>query len=810
MLEPRDQLVTNAKKNWGHGPFQWNRKSLGLQMAGVTRHYTESDRDTLLMASFLKNSSLDKAVFPGPLGRKEYIPAGIPILDIIRAQLEKSDSWKFPSKSTLDLWSSSRGMSLDMLNIVEVKEIVIGISSEDEIQSTVEWAQKMIDTNQESFPTGVVAFRAKEMSMTTYDKLRLNRMEYDGNYIKLESTPGPAKEGELSWLPRKDGKVIRNIEERFPVKTLLGDGISWLLVISFGFKSNKKEKYIKSSTIPETLVQFMETLPPLVGFSAREDAILVESTFSTLLRREFRFPRIIELGTMAVFSGWRLEVRSRVALSLICLGTPLNRLSTTGDKSWFKEFSDITPELKIFLIMDIKFVYLCYNIFLICTREEVLPDPEISCHLVGCHQWETTKWWSGLINRVVSGVWVDSGTFRASSTRAEMFQSLRARNPSGQLQHQPPYRVQVASKMFEGGITVTRGGNRFLHIERERILKTIQYAAKLPVPGYQHIFEGKITEAHMLYARFGQYGISKLDASIPVPRTTTNKSLVYHPNLPLPEVILNTSELSIEYLLRIFKELKRSHREGLLEWGRLNPEAVNKFFRVCIRDINFSKKYRSLYEPLRLIVLYVQEEFAIEVPACETNIIKYQDEELHHVEAENAAIQTEVDALLARKSESDEKLRLLRAAIDAGKWSDRSRWKGPDQPVRLAENIRREESRDRRRRPVSVRRRGSSPEERRREQEPLPRVELPVNVGEGPWWKDQGEDRSGGHSGFRYSKTRVQSATPSEASDSDSPKVVEEHVVEPVPDEIRVVRMINLEDDDGELALVVECEEMDF
>ena len=517
VLDHHDLLVTNTVNKWGKGPSQINGNTVCYDIAGEKKRNDTKARDTELMKAFINNSQLNMAIFPGLLGRKQYIPGGVPLIDVVRAHLQKEDTWKFPPPATLENWSESRGMGMSMTNTVEVREIVVGVTTHEEIKDITDWALQKWKASEDSLPTGVLPIQVRDIPMTMHDKMRIGRPELHGKFFKLEVSPGKPKESQESWFTTSQGEYMENRWARFPAKVSLGNGLDWTLVISFNFLIDGKKKYVKPSLIPAPLMEFLRNIPPLIGFPARDDIVMVENTISIIQTELFRFPMFIDLASMAVLSGWKMHCRSRVAFALVILGTPLNRLSIRGDGLWILKYAEIPQPLQIFMLMDLKFVYIAYSTLLIALREETLPDPDIYCYLTDSTQWQVLRWWSELVIRTLGGVYVSSSALKTANTRSEVLAALRARNPAGDLQSQSPYRVKIFAKLVEGGITLYRGGCRFLHIERERAVLQYLYAVHLPIGSYQAMFQGDISEDKLLYARFGQYRIRNLDSWRPVP-----------------------------------------------------------------------------------------------------------------------------------------------------------------------------------------------------------------------------------------------------------------------------------------------------
>jgi len=53
------------------------------------------------------------------------LPAGAPLLDFLSCTMERPDDWNLPGRAEVDFWSYQRGITMDIQNPVEVREIVV-------------------------------------------------------------------------------------------------------------------------------------------------------------------------------------------------------------------------------------------------------------------------------------------------------------------------------------------------------------------------------------------------------------------------------------------------------------------------------------------------------------------------------------------------------------------------------------------------------------------------------------------------------------------------------------------------------------
>ena len=73
--------------------------------------------------------------------------------------MQQVDDWKLPSQGQLEDFRKDRGLSMGMLNQVEVREIVVGSTDEKEIKDTLGWFWEKYYEDQSTFPTNTVSIK---------------------------------------------------------------------------------------------------------------------------------------------------------------------------------------------------------------------------------------------------------------------------------------------------------------------------------------------------------------------------------------------------------------------------------------------------------------------------------------------------------------------------------------------------------------------------------------------------------------------------------------------------------------------------
>ena len=81
--------------------------------------------------------------------------------------------WKYPKLQELRKFQEKKGLTYSVLDDVEVREIICGISTTEEIEKFHEWIMEQLLKNQESFDSGVISMDVKDVKVSYYDVLQM-------------------------------------------------------------------------------------------------------------------------------------------------------------------------------------------------------------------------------------------------------------------------------------------------------------------------------------------------------------------------------------------------------------------------------------------------------------------------------------------------------------------------------------------------------------------------------------------------------------------------------------------------------------
>ena len=596
-----------------------------------------------------------------------------------------------------------------------------------------------------------------------------------GKSIPLQHNDDPPPEAEKNNFLDSDGREIPNRWLKVPVKLILGDGLSWALVISLDIIQINGRFRATVDQLQPALLQLLHQLPPLTGPDIKLAVTQFEKVYSQIAGIKIRLPTFIELPALATLAGWAMNSTSFEAISMITTGTPLFSSIAPTNRAWAPRWQDMSGSIKILILAELKAAFLAYNTLLIALRQEAIPEPEIWCFLTNTLQRNVLTWWADWVVAVLRGVTVDHQAAAASTSREQLTFSLRAYSPDGQLLDHPPYRVKLMFMLIQNATSITRGGARFLHVERERALHNYAVARSEPITGFRYLFSSSIDDAKIMYARYDQYDITSLDAKIPVPPDSHHLALAHHPKLPFRKVELDLSRISVDLLLDVFRKLRRSLTEGLLEWARENPDKIDDLFSVLAGSNILAKKLRASYDPIRLTALRVLNIHPIEVPFCERNLLKHQDAAVAAQEKVVSELNAKILELHRQRDSETQRLTNLRAEVYKAKNVDRSKWRGPAQqpprnPHQFPGDVDTVHDRVGHRAPndIELHRRGIPPEERMRTHrfvipDRLPQRGTPL-PNESNSWVDGDEDPADGRASLKHSKKRKASDQPQQDS----------------------------------------------
>ena len=125
-------LIPQPRSNsWGDTKLH-NKVNLMKDMIGYKPRINTKD-DEKKIRLYLRKLLKDKLVIPKTGLNEEFLPMGAPLLDFLTVDTEGPSGWKYPRLEELRSYQVNRGLTFSVLEEVEVREIICGISTQDEI-----------------------------------------------------------------------------------------------------------------------------------------------------------------------------------------------------------------------------------------------------------------------------------------------------------------------------------------------------------------------------------------------------------------------------------------------------------------------------------------------------------------------------------------------------------------------------------------------------------------------------------------------------------------------------------------------------
>ena len=670
-------LVPNIPEVWGEKK-PVNKFAIAKSIAGFKYAPKGPNADTFFMEKFLKPFvDASTLVDPGLVKLEKMIPCQVPIIDFLRVSVKRNDGWNYPTKKIVDHWRKNRSFDREYPKGVKIMEIIAGEATEEEIKEFKNFVDENQERDQEDFPTGAISLDVEEIKISSWDLHRIVSMEEDNlKEIKLAEELGVETEAE------KEAGVWEKYYEKdswinLPAKIMFGNGYSWAALISLPMSQDESGSYIyRPCRLPSSIVDLLNNLPPAFGLGIKEDIKIITNVYSYLSNEQVSMKPFIDLECLAVLAGWRLEATNMAVMSMVTLGSAMNKVVSRGGGKWGIEYRLLPQSLQAYAIADLKFGHMTYNVLLGCLLREMFPDPDVCCKFSNVSQFDYSKWFCGWIIDVLQGTIVYRPPLQMADTREQLLLALRYRTFTGKPSADAPVRVKQVMSMLHGLVpTITNGGARYLHLARDHYV--LQYELLYGMESYPEMFPAHLTEELRYYARFDRVSFSSVEWHLAVPEEYQEDLM----KLVVP-ASLQHSVGKVRYPLSYvsFKteadRLKRSMRPIVLEWARLSPGTrIPDLFKAFEKDVDFAKQFKGYYETLRLMYQYTVNRY----PKCPEKSEKARDD--HFVKRYNEE-QDKLDALKAMYDSQVEIMSEMEKYVDPDPLMDRNGWKSlPFKPV---------------------------------------------------------------------------------------------------------------------------------
>ena len=598
--------------------------------------------DRSCMAQYLRKVKVDGVQIPRGTRFSDFLPAGAPILDFLSVSMEKMECWKYPSISEIRFYQENRGLSLKMLQEVQVREIIVGETTSEECAEIFKWFWDQYEKDQKLLPTSVVSMDNEEIKISLMD------IYYMAG--KVETT-----------FPRRIANYLvehnhLDIPEdrwmQLPVRIMLGNGISYALMITISLDRDSRNEYIlKRIHIQEEVIDFLESIPVCMGLGVRIDVADVEYFYSLFSGRTVNLKGFLDLSSFAVLTGYNLRAMSMTPMGVNIVGHTLNKCCSTGDGKWSYRWEEIPDPLKIYCLGDLRFGYMTYNTLAAVFIRDVFPDPDLLCKFLGVtDQIEAVRWILELVLLSLDGVEVHNVDFDAAQTRLDMIKSLRFRYSfDSPLMESSPARVMIWCELLGDWPALTHGGCRFLNVAREWFL---HQARILKFSGFRWSCGVKmkdINPAFLSYARFGLSPEKINEANYWEP--VISHTGLFRPNsLKSRLLCIDPEKVKPSTLCKFAKLTGRVLKAVVFEWARFYPNKIEAFLQRMKDDEGFLKFTAGLYRGLRIIYRRMHDQEALKIPKLE---LQFRETLITQLKEEKDRMEKSRRVLEARKARVD-------------------------------------------------------------------------------------------------------------------------------------------------------------
>ena len=476
------------------------------------------------MKSFLKRSQLDAITYDAArYTRRQLMPNSCSLLDFVAADSQRKDTWcvsKYcaPAEELFHSFQKTKGLSLKLLDQVVVKEIRVGVDTQERVEQTVDWAVRQWENDQKQCPTGVISMDVEALQLANPDLDALFKAIDD---MSQES---------LLVKNLRGKKLEKKTTGQLPVKIMIGNGMSWALMISIIIEPVSAGRF--RVTLPRfqpALLKYLKDLPRVVGVGIKADVFCLESMIQAIADPEFKFRGFIEVSSMAVLAGWNFKFFNMQALSVQALGAFMNKSVSCGDHKWGCRWKEIPKPLQVYCLGDVKFGHQTSVLFLSMLLRDIFPDPDIVLSFTRMDGHNFMRWFSLWIGDVLQDVEVDPRRMGQVETRAELLYALRFRRSNKKLSETPPSRVSLVAQLLGSWPSVRYGGPRYLHQVRRHFITQCSILKDAGVRQWQDIMPYPTTVRMESSACYAIPHLSALDYTLPAEKASTG--LGVHPGL---------------------------------------------------------------------------------------------------------------------------------------------------------------------------------------------------------------------------------------------------------------------------------------
>ena len=555
-------------------------------------------RDEDLNTKFLRHTTLSGAtnLFPNETewDLRRVFAAGLPVMDLVIHHSTAGDTWNkgVIDHDLLEDSAKMRGLSLEYLEMVTVKEYLLGVTSNEGLQEIRRFTEHHIQKDYREFAILGTSLDCEDTRMCDSDFARLTgSIPVEGEMFELKTVLPPGEK----WV-------------QVPTKIMFGNGMDWAVIITTIIITADETDRLQGqfarvlTSVDPDLVKLLHDLPVPYGLGIRADVLKIEKLIRAITRENFEMDDFVDLSSWAVAAGFNEDTFNMNVMAYELLGVPLNKRCSQGDNKWGHHWDSLPPALRVYALADLKFGFQAALILFSVMIKNWFPDPDIVLAFTRSTHREFGVWLGALILQSLKGVEVKASTLQVAvrsgdHSLIDSFLSLRYREKNGDqtmLSDAPPARVWILHRLYGDWPSITRGGCRFLLQARHWFLEQHAMLTMHAAFGWKELFYP--VSAEMREAAV--YGIVSLDRYDFWAPTRTPIGLAQH---PLRERENDTASvfpfktLSSDQVFSVAKNSDGARRELVYEAARLDPWNVAGFLDRLPYDPYFMQWPRSYY-----------------------------------------------------------------------------------------------------------------------------------------------------------------------------------------------------------------------
>ena len=307
ILHPRRSAWSNSR--------EFHKVSIVRDIVGYKPRINNMN-DAKCMDTYLKRA-LESELVMTTLGPDiDYLPVQAPLLDYLT---EGSTGWKYPRLQELRKFQQKRSLTYSVLEDIEVRKIICGISSADEIQKFHEWTKKKHLESQDTFNSCIISMDVEEFKASYYDVMRMAGKVV----ISRESQPF-----QRHLNDRPVSRLMKDCWKQTPGKIMFGNKLTWCAIISLPYQRNRYGEYIiERIRVQPRLLEVLRDPPTCTGVGVRRDVVEIEDFYTLLSGESVELNSFVDLASMSEAAGYKLRARNMTLLGVQVVGAVLNKLS---------------------------------------------------------------------------------------------------------------------------------------------------------------------------------------------------------------------------------------------------------------------------------------------------------------------------------------------------------------------------------------------------------------------------------------------------------------------------------------------------